>query len=64
MPGASSVAGAGTCRAAEGAVCACPEPHSPASRPLFAEHKSCEENLTQSDSTLSLYAVVIELYCY
>ena len=47
MPGAGSVADAGTRRAAQGAVCACPKLYSP----LYGEHTSCVENLTQSDST-------------
>ena len=54
MPGAEcqagSVADAGACRAAQSAVCACPKPYSPASKPMSVEHKSWEENLTQSDS--------------
>ena len=49
--GAGSVAGVDACRAAQGAVCACTKPYIRASIPLCAEHKSCEENLTQSDST-------------
>ena len=55
MPGAehgtSSVACAGACRAAQDTLCAYPKSYSPMSRPLFAEHKSCGINLTQSDST-------------
>ena len=52
MPGAEhgvgSVVGAGTYRAAraQGAVCACPNPYSPISRPLCGEHKSNGEDMT------------------
>ena len=53
MPGAEcgtgSVVGGGARRAAQGAVCARPKPYSHVSRPLCGEHKSCGENLTQSD---------------